>query len=104
MKMAKPSARDIDAGYDLMNVLHEIDRRWGGPWSIDGPEDLSALEDDFDADEPEHLAALYNNLAKLLRRAPGFPGRVLGGMCGVICYEKTSFWTPLSTIWRCTLM
>lgn len=94
MKMAKPSARDIDAGYDLMGILHEIDRHWGGPWPVEGPDDLNALEDSFDADEPEHLQALYNHLAKLLRRAPGFPGRVLGGMCAVICYERNMFLDP----------
>lgn len=94
MKMAKPSARDIDAGYALMGILHTIDRRWGGPWAVDGPADLDALDGEFDADEPEHLQALYNNLALLLRRAPGFPGRVLGGMCAVICYERNLFLDP----------
>lgn len=94
MKMAKPSTRDIDAGYDLLGVLNAIDARWGGPWATEGPDDLDALDRDFDADEPAHLQALYNHLAKLLRRAPGFHGRVLGGMCAVICYEHNVFLDP----------
>jgi len=35
-----------------------------------------------------------NTLGELLERAPGFPGRVLGGMCYVICYEKNKFLDP----------
>jgi hypothetical protein len=89
MKMAKPSARDIDAGGDLMSILQLIDRSY--TWSVEGPDSLDELEDDFDPDEPGHLAALYNSLGELLERAPGFPGRVLGGMCYVICYEKNQF-------------
>ncbi|GAA4424602.1 hypothetical protein [Acidovorax lacteus] len=94
MKMAKPTASDIEAGFDLLGVLTAIDSRWGGPWATTGPSDLNALDCDFDADKPEHLQALYNHLAKLLRRAPGFPGRVLGGMCAVICYERNMFLDP----------
>jgi hypothetical protein len=90
--MAKPSARDIDAGGDLMVIMQTIDRAY--TWTIEGPKNLEALEYDFDPSVPEHLAALYNSLGELLERAPGFPGRVLGGMCYVICYEGNQFLDP----------
>lgn len=103
MRMAKPSSRDIDAADELHWVLSAIDTRFGGPWETDGPSSLRALlepdeEDsnwtDFDADDPRHLQALYNSLAKLLRTAPNFYGRVLGGMCHVICYGKNQILDP----------
>lgn len=94
MKMAKPSRRDLDAGIDLLGILQAIDGRFGGPWSTDGPESINDLEGEFDCDDASHLQALYNSLAKLLRTAPGFAGRVIFGMCGVICYEENQFLDP----------
>lgn len=98
MKMAKPSSRDIDAAGELMQVLDAIDCHWGGPSSTGGPGDLmEALgDDDFDADDRSHLQALYNHLAKLLRMSPNFHGRVIGGMCYVICYDRNAFLDPAS--------
>lgn len=98
MKMAKPSSRDIDAAGELMQVLDAIDSHWGGPSSTGGPRDLmDALGDeDFDADDRSHLQALYNHLAKLLRMSPNFHGRVIGGMCYVICYDRNAFLDPAS--------
>lgn len=94
MKMAKPTARDIEAGYDLLGVLSAIDSRFGGPWPTDGPDDLEAIGQSFDCDSLEHLQALYNSLAKLLRTAPNFYGRVIGGMCGVICWDQNCILDP----------
>lgn len=103
MRMAKPSKRDIDAADELHWVLSAIDGRFGGPWETDGPDSLRQLlepdgEDgewtNFDEDDPRHLQALYNSLAKLLRKAPNFYGRVLGGMCHVICWEKNRILDP----------
>lgn len=103
MRMAKPSARDIDAADELHWVLSSIDGRFGGPWETEGPRSLRALlepqdEDgewiSFDEDNPRHLQALYNSLAKLLRTAPNFYGRVLGGMCHVICYARNEILDP----------
>jgi len=94
MKMAKPSARDIDAAGDLMQALDFIDTRWGGPWPTDGPENLHELDEDFDRDDERHLQALYNHLAGLLRRAPNFHGRVIGGMCYVICWDRNCILDP----------
>lgn len=103
MRMAKPTARDIDAADELHWVLSSIDGRFGGPWETEGPRSLRALlepEDEdgewtsFDADDPRHLQALYNSLAKLLRKTPNFYGRVLGGMCHVICYAFNEILDP----------
>ncbi|MBL8355693.1 MAG: hypothetical protein JNM01_12765 [Delftia acidovorans] len=102
MRMAKPAARDIDAADELHWILSAIDSR-SGPWETDGPESLRALLEpgddtenwiDFDCDERMHLQALYNSLAKLLRRAPNFYGRVIGGMCHVICWDRNQILDP----------
>lgn len=103
MRMAKPTQCDIDAAGELHWILSNIDGRFGGPWETDGPASLRHLlepddEDgdwtDFDEDDPRHLQALYNSLAKLLRKAPNFYGRVIGGMCYVICYDKNQILDP----------
>ena len=99
MKMAKPSRRDLDAGMALLGILNTIDGRFGGPWpTSEGPKSLDDLEDDFDCDDAGHQQALYNSLARLLRTAPGFAGRVIFGMCGVICYEKNQFLDPAQDV------
>lgn len=97
MRMAKPSENDIDAAGELMQVLDAIDRRWGGPQpTADAPDDLFEFldEDGFDEDNDQHLRVLYNHLAKLLRKAPNFQGRVIGGMCYVIMYDKNEIIDP----------
>ena len=103
MKMAKPNRRDIDAADELHWILSAIDERWGGPWGTDGPESLRQLlepnEDssgwsDFDGDNRDHLKALYNSLCTLLRTAPNFYGRVLTGMCHVICWTENQIIDP----------
>lgn len=103
MHMAKPSEQDIEAADELHQILMAIDARWGGPWPTQGPKDLPAAigedehgwnTEDFDPDEPAHLQGLYNHLAKLLRQAPNFYGRVLGGMCHVICWDKNRILDP----------
>lgn len=96
MKMAKASERDIDAAGELLNLLNEIDTKFNGPWPTDGPDSLHEAigNGEFDADNHKHLQALYNNLAALLRRAPNFHGRVIGGMCYVILYDKNEIVDP----------
>ena len=102
MKMAKPSEHEIEAAWELRNILELIDARFGGPWPTDGPKSLQDLlepkdDDDswknFDADEVKHLQALYNSLAKLLRQHPGFYGRVLVGMA-VLCDPHNEILDP----------
>lgn len=99
MKMAKPSARDIEAAEELLQILQMIDARFGGPWANpDAGESLSELlqdgEEEFDCDNTLHLQTLYNNLARLLRTTPAFYGRVISGMCHVIMYEKNQIIDP----------
>lgn len=97
MKMAKASEKDIDAAAELHQILELIDERFGGPHSINGVSDSLSDElgdDDFDSDDERHLQALYNNLAKLLRTQPNFHGRVIGGMCYVIMYDKNEIIDP----------
>lgn len=101
MKMAKPSQRDVEAAEELMQILQLIDARFGGPWSNpDAGDSLSDLlqdgEEEFDCDNELHLQTLYNNLARLLRNAPGFHGRVISGMCHVIMYDKNQIIDPKS--------
>lgn len=103
MKMAKPTARDIDAAGELLQVLEAIDARWSGPWPIDGvPEDLPKfLEDEdeaFDCDNRAHLRVLYNHLARLLRKTPNFHGRVISGMCYVICWDHNCILDPAQDV------
>lgn len=101
MKMAKPSARDIEAAEELLQILQLIDARFGGPWANpDAGDSLSELlqdgEEEFDCDNTTHLQTLYNNLARLLRTSPAFYGRVISGMCHVIMYEKNQIIDPES--------
>lgn len=101
MKMAKATERDIDAAGELMQVLEAIDGRFGGPWSEpDAPENLIEMLDGdaFDSSDEQHLKALYNHLARLLRTAPNFHGRVIGGMCYVIMYDKNEIVDPDSDV------
>lgn len=99
MKMAKPSARDIEAAEELLQILQLIDARFGGPWANpEAGDNLSELlqdgEEEFDCDNTTHLQTLYNNLARLLRTTPAFYGRVISGMCHVIMYEKNEILDP----------
>lgn len=101
MKMAKPSARDIEAAEELLQILQMIDARFGGPWANpEAGDSLSELlqdgEEEFDCDNTTHLQTLYNNLARLLRTTPAFYGRVISGMCHVIMYDKNQIIDPES--------
>jgi len=100
MKMAKPSEKDIECGGKLLQILNAIDGRFGGPFPTEGPDDLLELleieEIDFDADNAEHLQALYNSLAALLRTSASFHNRIIAGMCYVIMWDKNEIVDPNS--------
>lgn len=101
MKMAKPSARDIEAAEELHQVLQLIDARFGGPFqNHEAGNDLAELLDNgdnaFDSENLLHLQTLYNHLARLLRNAPNFYGRVIGGMVWVIMNEANQILDPES--------
>lgn len=91
MKMAKPSERDIDAAGNLMSLLHQIDR--GDYPNLDEDADVP---DWFDEDNFDHLRAFYDAVKSTLDKGPGYPGRVIGGMCYVIMYDKNEIIDPAS--------
>lgn len=91
MKMAKPSARDIDAAGDLMALLSDLSRGYYPDRDADGPTY-------FDSDDFEHLKRLHQLIESLLERAPGFPGRVIGGMCYVICWDHNCILDPAQDV------
>ena len=91
MKMAKPSERDIDAAGNLMSLLHQLD-------SGDYPclDENKEVPDWFDEDNFEHLRAFYDAVKSTLDQGSGYPGRVIGGMCYVIMYDKNEIIDPNS--------
>lgn len=91
MKMAKPSKKDIDAAGDLMALLLQADR--GGY-----PGDRQNAPDFFDDEDPAHLRAFYDAIKATLDKAPGYPGRVIGGMCYVIMFDKNEIIDPDSDV------
>jgi hypothetical protein len=93
MKMAKPSERDIDAAGDLISLLLQLDR--GDYPTVDEDADVP---DWFDEDDPKHLRAFYDAMKATLDKAPGYPGRVIGGMCYVIMYDKNEIIDPNSDV------
>ena len=89
MKMAKASEKDIDAAGDAMSVLNDISSGYYPKRDGDDCEDLH-----FDPDEPAHLRKFFNLMADTLDKAPGWPGRVIGGMCYVIMFGRNKIVDP----------
>lgn len=93
MKMAKASERDIDAAGDAMSVLNDISS--GYYPSRNGEQDAPTF---FDPDDRDHLRLFYDLINATLDAAPGWPGRVIGGMCYVILYHKNEIVDPDSDV------
>jgi len=93
MKMAKASERDIEAAGNAMSVLVAIDR--GDYPARKGQEDAP---DWFDEDDPEHLRRFYDAMKETLDAGPGWPGRVIGGMCYVILFKDNEILDPGSDV------
>lgn len=89
MKMAKASEKDIDAAGDAMSVLHDIGSGYYPRRDGDDCEDTF-----FDADDRNHLRRFYDLMANTLDKAPGWPGRVIGGMCYVIMFGRNKIVDP----------
>lgn len=89
MKMAKADQKDIDAAGDAMSVLNDISSGYYPKRDGDDCEDLY-----FDPEEPAHLRKFFNLMADTLDKAPGWPSRVIGGMCYVILYDKNKIVDP----------
>lgn len=89
MKMAKASERDIDAAGNAMSVLNDISS--GYYPAREGDEDAPTF---FDPDDDAHLRRFYDLIKATLDQAPGWQGRVIGGMCYVILYDKNQIVDP----------
>lgn len=89
MKMAKVTPKDIEAAGAAMGILNAIS---GGYYpSDDGEEDAPTR---FDPTEWAHLHRFYEQIGKTLDISPGWPGRVIGGMCFVIMYDENEIIDP----------
>lgn len=89
MKMAKASERDINAAGDAMSILNDISS--GYYPARNNEEDAATF---FDEDDAEHLRHFYDLMMATLNASPGWPGRVIGGMCYVILYEANEIVDP----------
>jgi hypothetical protein len=91
MKMVKPSDKDIDAAGLAMAVLNNISSGYYPSCSGDGDEDAPTF---FDPDDPKHLRLFYDLMNNTLDDAPGWPTRVIGGMCYVVMFDKNQIVDP----------
>lgn len=90
MKMAKATEKDIDAAGDAMSVLNDISS--GYYPARDGEDDDGVTF--FDPDEFTQLRRFYDLMKRTLDASPGWPGRVIGGMCFVILFDKNEIVDP----------
>lgn len=88
MKMAKASERDIDAAGNAIGVLDDIA---SGYYPARGEEDTPLH---FDPEDRDHLRRFYDLMTATLDASPGWPGRVIGGMCYVILYPANQIVDP----------
>jgi hypothetical protein len=89
MKMAKASEKDIDAAGDAMSVLQDITSGYYPKRNGDECDDFH-----FDPEDQAHLSTFYRLMTRTLDAAPGWPGRVIGGMCYVILYDANKIVDP----------
>lgn len=89
MEMAKASEKDIEAAGDAMSVLHDIGSGYYPKRDGDECDDLR-----FDPDDPAHLRKFYDLMNATLQASPGWPGRVIGGMCFVILHTQNEILDP----------
>ena len=89
MKMAKASEKDIDAAGDAMSVLQDISSGYYPKRDGDECEDFR-----FDPEDPAHLRKFYDLMSATLDASPGWPGRVIGGMCYVILFPENEILDP----------
>lgn len=89
MKMSKVTPKDIDAAGDAMSILECISH--GYYPQKEGDADAPMY---FDDEDPDHLSHFYQRMKATLDHAPGWPGRVIGGMCFVIMYAKNEIVDP----------
>lgn len=93
MKMAKADDKDIDAAGNAMSVLSDISSGYYPKRDGDECDDMH-----FDEENPEHLRKFYDLMNATLDAAPGWPGRVIGGMCYVILFDKNRIVDPSADV------
>jgi hypothetical protein len=93
MKMAKATELDIAAAGDAMSVLNDISSGY-----YPSRDDNDYAPTFFDADNRNHLRKFYDLMKATLNAAPGWPGRVIGGMCYVILYDKNEIVDPEANV------
>lgn len=91
MKVAKPTEQDIDAAGEAMCLLNEVGSGYFP--AREGDVDPPTF---FDKEDPEHLRRFYDLMQSTMTKAPGWQGRVIGGMCYVIMYDKNQIVDPAS--------
>lgn len=91
MKMAKASEQDIEAAGELMALLNALSSGYHPSPNQTDDDDRQVY---FDPEDRQHLRVLYDALDKILESAPGMPGRVIGGMCYVIMWDKNKIIDP----------
>ena len=89
MKMAKAYDKDIEAAGDAMSVLQDISSGYYPKRDGDECDDLR-----FDPENPAHLRKFYDLMSATLDASPGWPGRIIGGMCYVILYPANEILNP----------
>lgn len=91
MKMAKASERDIEAAGNAMSILNDIS---SGYYPIcDNEEDGPTR---FDPNDVDHLRRFYDLMSATLDKSPGWPSRVIGGMCYVILFDQNQIVDPIA--------
>lgn len=93
MRVAKPLPLDIHAAGELMALLIAVSNGYY-PGNGNGDDDDDDEPTWFDQDDPNHLLRLYEKLSAIVELAPGFPTRVIGGMCYVICWDQNQILDP----------
>lgn len=89
MKMTKPNGKDIDAAGDAMSLLNDISSGYYPQRDGDECGDMF-----FDEENPKHLRKFYDLMKATLDAAPGWPTRVIGGMCYVILFDRNQIVDP----------
>lgn len=91
VQMAKADQQDIDQAGNAMSYLDAISRGWY-PVSDDDGDHVGP--EFFDEDNPDHLRRFYDLMHATLEKSPGWPGRVIGGMCFVVLYDENRIVDP----------
>lgn len=89
MKMAKASEKDIEAAGRVMQIFDQIDQ---GDYPANRGDDDAPEE--FDPDNFNHLRHFYDLIKSSLDNTPNWHGRVIGGMCYVILWDKNEIVNP----------